>query len=377
VLFLAAACGKGSATPEPAPQHRDAGTVVPDADPNRLEGAALYKTFCAQCHGDDAKGYKSDHAPSLINPTFLASASDEYLRRSIVFGRPGTAMAGYGSEVGGPLRPEPVARIVTWIRSHGEPAQPLAAVGGGDPTRGASVYQKNCKVCHGDQGVRGEAVHLANPQFLAAATDSFVEYAIVHGRPGTRMEPWQGKLSAQDIDDVVAFVRTLASPLQVGQLPPPTGKEPLVINPGGKDPSWKLRGDPCPPGAPGCDPEPRFASADQVKQALDEKRKVVIIDARPPSDWMHVHITGAASIPYHDLKRLDEIPQDVWVVAYCACPHHLSGVVVDELRKRGHKKSAVLDEGILEWHRRGYPVVAAPGVQPPPKEPAFAPGTIP
>jgi hypothetical protein len=28
----------------------------------------------------------------------------------------------------------------------------------------------------------------------------------------------------------------------------------------------------------------------------------------------------------------------------------------------------VLDEGILEWHRRGYPVTAAPGVQPPPKE---------
>ena len=75
------------------------------------------------------------------------------------------------------------------------------------------------------------------------------------------------------------------------------------------------------------------------------------------------------SIPYFDMKRLDELPGDgTWVVAYCACPHHLSGVVVDELRRRGYTHSAVLDEGINEWHRRGLPVVAAPGVTPPPQE---------
>jgi rhodanese-related sulfurtransferase len=84
---------------------------------------------------------------------------------------------------------------------------------------------------------------------------------------------------------------------------------------------------------------------------------------------MRVHLAGAVSIPHHDLTRLAEIPKDgTWVIAYCACPHHLSGIVVDELRKRGYAHAAVLDEGILEWHRRGYPVVAAPGVQPPPKE---------
>ena len=68
------------------------------------------------------------------------------------------------------------------------------------------------------------------------------------------------------------------------------------------------------------------------------------------------------------MKRLDEVPKDVWVIAYCACPHHLSGVIVDELRKKGHKRALILDEGILEWHRRGYPVTAAAGVTAPPKE---------
>ena len=41
---------------------------------------------------------------------------------------------------------------------------------------------------------------------------------------------------------------------------------------------------------------------------------------------------------------------------------------VDALRKRGYTHAAVLDEGINEWHRRGLPVVAAPGVTPPPQE---------
>jgi cbb3-type cytochrome c oxidase subunit III len=361
-LFLCA-CTSGSAKPKqdkPQPP-RDAMTA--DADLARLEGSALYKTLCAQCHGPDAKGYKADNAPSLVNPTFLSSATDEYIHRSIAVGRPGTSMAGYGRDVGGPLDAAAIERIVAFLRAQGPKAQPLGtAAATGDAKRGAAIYARECQKCHGDATTRVTAVHLANAQFLAVASDAFIRYAVVAGRPGTPMESFEAKLSAQDIDDVVAFVRAFGKPQEVAQLPAPTGKEPLILNPKGKDPVWKkLRFD---PGSS----DPRYVSVDEVKQALADKRRLVIIDARPPSDWMRAHITGAVSIPYHDLARLDEIPKDVWVVAYCACPHHLSGIVVDELWKRGHKRALVLDEGILEWHRRGYPVTAAPGVQPPPKE---------
>src|SRR5262245_32877421 len=63
------------------------------ADAGAPDGAALYASLCSVCHGADATGYKADHAPSLVNATFLESASDEQLRRSIVDGRPGTSMA--------------------------------------------------------------------------------------------------------------------------------------------------------------------------------------------------------------------------------------------------------------------------------------------
>jgi rhodanese-related sulfurtransferase/cytochrome c553 len=272
-------------------------------------------------------------------------------------------MPPYSRDIGGPLDRPAIDKIVLWLRSQGPKAMPLGtAATTGDATRGAVVYKRDCQKCHGDQSTRVNAVHLANAQFLVAASDAFIRYAIVMGRPGTPMESFQAKLSSQDIDDVVAYVRTLARPPQEAQLPAPTGKEPLVINPKGKDPAWKkLRSD---PGSK----DPRYVSVDEVKQALADKRRIIIVDARPPSDWMRVHITGAVSIPYHDMKRLDEVPQDVWVIAYCACPHHLSGVIVDALWNKGHKRALILDEGILEWHRRGYPVTAAPGTVPPPKE---------
>jgi cytochrome c oxidase cbb3-type subunit III len=366
-LFLIG-CNSGAAKPSDKPPQppRDARTV--DADPTKLEGAALYGMYCAQCHGADAKGYKADNAPSLVNPTFLESATDEFIHASIAKGRPGTSMAGYAAEIGGPLDKAAIDRIVVWLRAKGPKAQPLGTVAtAGNAQRGASIYARDCQKCHGDAGTRVNAIHLANTTFLAQASDAFIRHAIVAGRPGTPMEAFAGKLSAQEIDDVVAYVRAFAKPQsstaqEPGTLPPPTGKEPLVIHPKGKDPVWRTtRSD---PGSA----DPRYVSVDEVHRAYKEKRRMVIVDARPPSDWMRAHITGAVPIPYHDTKRLADVPKDVWVIAYCACPHHLSGIVVDELRKRGHKRALVLDEGVLEWHRRGYPMTTAPGVLPPPKE---------
>jgi mono/diheme cytochrome c family protein/rhodanese-related sulfurtransferase len=350
---------------------------------SRLAGAPLYLALCAPCHGAEGQGYVADHAPSLVNPTFLESASDDFLRRSISAGRPGTSMAAYAQALGGPLDPAGVERLVGFLRDHGPPSSPTpatAARAAGDPAVGAAIYAKRCVVCHGDLRTRGEAVSLANPQLQAAATDAFLRHAIVNGRPGTKMEAFAGQLTDGEIDGVVAYVRSLgaAGGAPVAPLPAPTGKEPVVINPSGKSPRFALRADPCPPPAPNatvpCTPDPRFASVAAVAAAFAAKQRMVIIDARAPSEWMRVHIPGAVSIPYHDLKRLAEIPRDgTWVIAYCGCPHHLSGIVVDELRKRGYAHAVVLDEGINDWHRRGFPVVAAEGVPRPLGEPAAMP----
>ncbi len=334
-----------------------------------------YAALCAICHGVDARGYAADQAPSLVTSTFLESATDDFLFRSIAGGRPGTSMAAYSKALHGPLEDPEIGEIVAWLRAQGPEQKPLPAVNAGDAKRGAEVYASSCQTCHGDQRVRGEGISLQNPHFREHATPPFVRHAIVHGRPGTKMEPWKGRLTEPQIDDVVAFLFEPPpgeADAGEGQLPAPRGNEPLVIHPGGKPPGFTPRSDPCPPPAPGekpCQPNRRYVPADQVARALAAKQRLIIIDARPASDWMRVHVAGAVSIPHHDLKRLDEIKNDgTWVIAYCACPHHLSGDVVDALRKKGIKNSAILDEGILEWHRRGYPIVAAPGVTKPPQQ---------
>jgi rhodanese-related sulfurtransferase/mono/diheme cytochrome c family protein len=291
-------------------------------------------------------GYAADNAPSLVNPTFLASADDGFLARSIELGRPGTAMAGYGRDVGGPLDDQQIASLIALFRSRGPALTPLAPVPkGGAPARGAVIYNEGCKKCHGDPTVRGTAPHLANPVFAALAKDEFIAHAIRHGRPGTPMEAFP--LTDQQMADVIALIRAW-TPAAVNMPkmpppPPPPDDGPVVINPKGKPPSFTLRED-------------RYVPADQVKAALDGKRKLVLLDARPPSDWSQMRIPGALSAPHYQHAALDRIPDDgTWVVAYCACPHHASGEVIDELRRRGYKRTAVLDEGILVWNQRGYP----------------------
>jgi cytochrome c oxidase cbb3-type subunit 3 len=343
-------CGSGAATPVPPPPPVHVADAVPGDAP------AAYAKLCAPCHAPDLHGGSADHAPSLNSPTFLESASDVFLVQSIRFGRPGTSMAGYSTALGGPLDDAAVSALVKLIR--GKSAQPgdLPAPLPGDTVRGAAIYQRLCLTCHGDTIARGEAPHLANPRFLSQASDAFLAYAIVHGRPNTKMDAWAGKLGDQDVGDVVSYIRNFTGKVQPQQklLPEPTSKEPVVLNPTGKSPVFNVR-------------DGRFVGVDQVKAAVEAKQRIVIIDARPPSDWRRVHVVGAVSIPYFDMHRLDEVPKDgTWIVSYCACPHHLSGIVTEELRKRGYDHAMVLDEGIDEWHRRGYPVVAAEGVTAPP-----------
>lgn len=356
----------GSATPV-------AGSAAPGAssiafkDQTVAEGARLYDHYCKLCHAKDATGYAADNAPSLVTKTFLESATDDLIAAGIRMGRPGTAMAAYGKSRGGPLEELEISKLVRFLRSNGPSTRALpAASPNGDPKHGADVFEKNCQTCHGNLTMRGNALSLQNPELLAAASPAFLRYAVVNGRAPTPMPSFQGKLSEQEIDDVVAWLWSFKPAFPTIEVHEPTVPKdlPIVINPKGARPKFTLR-------------EERFVSAEQVKAALDKKQRIVIIDARPASDWIQFHIPGAISGPYHDTTTLDKVPNDgTWVVAYCACPHHASGEVVDALRAKKYPNTAVLDEGILFWKDHGYPVVgeaitkAAPGAS---AKPAPAP----
>ncbi|MBI5302133.1 MAG: c-type cytochrome [Chloroflexi bacterium] len=87
---------------------------------------------------------------------------------------------------------------------------------GGDATRGAQLYAKNCTLCHGDKGQGRIGATLAK-DFPALRVDAFLKETISNGVAGSRMPTWAkskgGPLSDAEIDDIVAFVRTLSGPI--------------------------------------------------------------------------------------------------------------------------------------------------------------------
>jgi cytochrome c55X len=82
------------------------------------------------------------------------------------------------------------------------------APAGGDPANGATVFAANCSGCHGSDAAGGAVGPTLVSAELAAQSDDFFRQTILNGRPGTAMPAWQGRLSDQEIEDVIAFLRS-------------------------------------------------------------------------------------------------------------------------------------------------------------------------
>ncbi|AEA26512.1 Rhodanese-like protein [Pseudonocardia dioxanivorans CB1190] len=83
----------------------------------------------------------------------------------------------------------------------------------------------------------------------------------------------------------------------------------------------------------------------------------IVLDVRPAPEYAAAHIPGAVSIPLDELAgRLEEIPADQEVVAYCRgalCV--FSHDAVRLLAARGRRAVRLVD-GFLEWQLAGHPV---------------------
>lgn len=345
---IAAALVSGCGSPEPAGPMPPTPVVPPDAAAV-TRGHEAFSRYCALCHGEHAEGYAADNAPALGNPDFLRVATDEFLRIAIEEGHAGTPMSAWHQRAGGPLDDATIAEIIAFLRSHAE-GPPVDTAGSsvrGDREHGATLFAEHCAECHGDEGQGVNATSLDSEVFLRTATDGFVRETIARGRRGTPMHGWDDRLASSDIDDLTTFVRSLSPrtlPPEPPMGPPPPGLDDLVLNPDGTNAAFVARED-------------RFVPGVDVLHAMENHERFILLDARASSDWATAHIPGAAPFPFYEASELVGHITDpnIWVIAYCACPHGASGHVVDELRAAGHVRSAILDEGIGWWIEQGYP----------------------
>ena len=264
---------------------------------------AMYQRYCSLCHGTQREGYKADHAPSLRSKSMLSTAFPQLMFDSIAFGRVNSAMDGYITAAGGPLAESDIILLIRWLAQKEQisPVDLDQAPIPGKAAKGKALYAKNCATCHGDkgQGVTGTA--LADQLFLSSATDSYLKHAIVNGRDGTPMKSFAGLLKDEEINDVVAYLRSQASGwrVQPPELAPWPNPAEYVLNPNSEAPQFSLR-------------EGRYVPAREVEQALKDKKKMIILDTRPGSAWQRIHIPGAVPMPYYrDKSKIAEnLPND-------------------------------------------------------------------
>ena len=83
------------------------------------------------------------------------------------------------------------------------------AAAAGDPDNGATLFTANCANCHGENAEGGAVGPTLVSAELKAQDDDFYRQVILKGREGTAMPAWEGRLSTQEIEDVIAFLRSL------------------------------------------------------------------------------------------------------------------------------------------------------------------------
>ncbi|HUZ45898.1 MAG TPA: c-type cytochrome [Terriglobia bacterium] len=82
----------------------------------------------------------------------------------------------------------------------------------GKKSEGASTFMEKCSMCHGLDGKGYEAIHTPNftdPKWQAAHSDKELMSAIENGVKGTAMVSFQGKLSHEQMVDVLNYIRSL------------------------------------------------------------------------------------------------------------------------------------------------------------------------
>ncbi len=328
--------------------------INPDSPEGR--GLTLYTEYCGFCHGASGEGYWADNANALANPEFLASATDFFLWASILDGRPGTPMSPWGQSHSGPLSEEDAWDLVAYIRLW----QDLPSIDveymqiSGDADSGQAVYERmQCGACHGADGEGVLAMSLNNPVFHQFASDGFIYHAIAKGRAPTTMPAYEDVLSEQEMQDLVAYIRTWSRPV----VPPDDEQfEPdwtdHVMNEGGAHADFTPRVVEY----EGAEFNDEFVPAQQVYDAMVAGQSFVLVDARVIPDYLIGHISGAVSVPFDSVEQAtDVISRDRWVITYCGCPHAVSGRARAAFKRAGFERVAVLDEGYYYWTDQGWP----------------------
>ncbi|WP_297773132.1 cytochrome-c oxidase, cbb3-type subunit III [uncultured Roseovarius sp.] len=172
-------------------------------------GSAVFKTWCAQCHGSGAAGAKG--YPNLQDDAWLWGGTIEDIHYTVAHGiRNEEDPDSRYSEMpafGDILESAQIEEVVNYVMSlSGEP-QDASLVAAGE-----TVFMDNCAACHGEQAqgdIYQGAPNLSDAIWLYGGDYETVKYTVVNSRYGV-MPPMGGAdLSEAEIRAVALYVHQL------------------------------------------------------------------------------------------------------------------------------------------------------------------------
>lgn len=108
-------------------------------------------------------------------------------------------------------------------------------------------------------------------------------------------------------------------------------------------------------------------TVEELKQLIDKKADIVVVDVRDSGSYEAGHIQGAVNIyydptadPMNRQMMLMALPMDKLIVTYCDCTDDASSAnIAQELYNLGYDrdKIKILSGGSLRWAELKYPMV--------------------
>lgn len=171
-------------------------------------GSAVFKTWCAQCHGSGAAGAKG--YPNLLDNEWLWGGTMEDIHYSVKHGirneEDPDARYSEMPAFGDILEDDEIDQVVNYVMSlSGDPQDAEMAAAGED------VYLDNCAACHGDDGSGDQAQgapSLSDAIWLYGGDYDTIHETVTNSRFGV-MPPWDDRLTEAQIRAVSAYVHQL------------------------------------------------------------------------------------------------------------------------------------------------------------------------
>ncbi|WP_294613213.1 cytochrome-c oxidase, cbb3-type subunit III [Roseovarius sp.] len=171
-------------------------------------GSAVFKTWCAQCHGSGAAGAKG--YPNLLDNDWLWGGSIDDIHTTISHGIRNevdddarfSEMPAFGEILETPQ----IDQVANYVMSLSGAPQDASLV-----AEGETVFMDNCAACHGEQAqgdIYQGAPNLTDAIWLYGGDFATIKETVTNSRYGV-MPPWNTRLSEAEVRAVAIYVHQL------------------------------------------------------------------------------------------------------------------------------------------------------------------------